>query len=113
MARDNDFLYYWSSYWAYYTNKLPAPLRNKYLAVTLLFIVWMFFFDRTSILSQIRLRKTLIEVQEQKQFLENEMELDKQTEEMLRNPTLSEKFARERYFMKKNNEEVFIFAPKE
>lgn len=98
----------------YYSRRLPAPLRNKYVATALVFVVWMLFFDRNNVISQIRLQRTLSGLENKMKYYEKEKkEADAHWEEVFTNDATLEKFAREQHFMKRPNEEVFVFAEEE
>jgi cell division protein DivIC len=92
-----------------YLNHIPSWLKSKYLIAGSFFLVWMFFFDPKDISSDFERREKLNELQNSEQHLnqlitESDKELD-----LLKNNTQSiEKYAREKYMMKKNNEDLFI-----
>ncbi|MFN7014307.1 MAG: FtsB family cell division protein [Bacteroidia bacterium] len=91
--------------------RIPPPLRNKYVLTTLGFIIWLLFFDRHDIISQIKLRRELHKLEEEKAFYVKEIEKDsKNLNELLTNPKTLEKFAREKYLMKKDNEDIFVIV---
>lgn len=91
--------------------RIPPFLKNKYVLTTLGFIFWLLFFDRHDIISQYKLRKELHKLQEQKAFYLKEIAKDsKNLNELLTNPKTLEKFAREKYLMKKDNEDIFIIV---
>ncbi len=87
---------------------LPAPLRNRYFLTAALFIGFMVFFDRHDILTQWRLQRSVNKLEMDKQFYEDKIEEAEQ--ERLDMEVNQEQFARERYFMQKNNEDVFIIV---
>lgn len=91
-------------------------LRNKYFLSVAAFIVWMLFFDRNDMLSQYEFRSEVHKLQEEKDFYERETaKVKKDLDELNTNLNTAEKFAREKYFMKKDNEDVFVIvkeAPK-
>ena len=92
------------------TKYIPAPLRNKYVFVTALFVVWMFIFDRNSIWSQYKLQTTLTELKQNKKYFEQEIKKDSETQRDLFTDDKSiEKFAREHHLMKKKDEVIFVF----
>lgn len=91
--------------------RIPSPLRNKYVLTTLGFIIWLLFFDRHDIISQLKLRKELQKLEEEKTFYLKEIEKDsKNLNELLTDPKTLEKFAREKYLMKKDNEDIFVIV---
>jgi hypothetical protein len=86
--------------------QLPKGLQNRAFLVGLVFLLWMLFFDKASIYTQFRLTRTVNRLQSDKVFYQNKLkEVELQRLDMENN---SEKFARERYFMKANDEDVFI-----
>ncbi len=89
--------------------QLPAYLRNKYTIATLLFLAWMLFFDQNNIISQIQLQVKLDNLQEQKAFYQRKIkEIKASKQELLENKEKLERFAREKYWMKKPDEDLFI-----
>lgn len=87
-------------------------LRNKYLLAIVAFLVWMFFFDRNDLLSQferVRHANELKKMEETKglQIADTRKELDL----LKTNAHTIEKYAREKYLMKKDNEDLFIVSP--
>ncbi len=88
--------------------KILARMSNKYFIVTLGFLVWLLFLDANSYLTQKELNQTIENLKEDIQFYQNEMEKDNTVLEKLDNKGTYEKIAREKYHMKKPNEDVFI-----
>jgi cell division protein FtsB len=68
----------------------------------------MFFFDTNSFLIQKELQSQIESLEAEKKYLEGEIEKDRKALKNLSSDEAMEKFARERYFMKKKNEAVFI-----
>ncbi|MGO3708235.1 MAG: FtsB family cell division protein [Mesonia hippocampi] len=83
-------------------------ISNKYVIILLVFGVWMLFFDSNSWLIHQELDQELKELKNNKTYYEEEILNDKKTIKDLNHPVAIEKYARENYFMKKDNEEVFI-----
>ena len=96
--------------------RLLELIRNKYFLSVAAFIVWMLFFDRNDMVSQYEFRSEVQKLQEEKDFYEKETaQVKKDLSELSTNLNMAEKFAREKYFMKKDNEDVFVIvkeAPK-
>ncbi len=91
-------------------NTLFGILRNKYFLVTTGFIVWIFFFAEYDVISQYKQRQELKEMKEKIIYLESEVEkLHAEKIAVQSDSNTLEKYAREKYFMKKKNEEVFVF----
>jgi cell division protein FtsB len=68
----------------------------------------MFFFDTNSFLIQKELQSQIESLKAEKKYLEEEIEKDRKALKNLSSDEAMEKFARERYFLKKKNEAVFI-----
>lgn len=88
--------------------QLPAPLRNKYFVVLIFFFGWMIFFDKHDLLTQWRLQRSVNKLQEDIDYYNVKIEEAKQERYDLE--INKEKFARERYYMKKTDEDVFIIV---
>lgn len=84
---------------------------NKYLVTIVLFLVWMIFFDSTSFLVINELNQEVDKYEQQLQFYKEEYKKnDDFYKKLMNNKNEKEKFARENYFMKKPNEEIFILV---
>jgi cell division protein FtsB len=84
-------------------------ISNKYIIAVTVFLVMMLFVDRNDIFVQRQRKKQLNELLESKKFYEAEIEKTKKSLSDLRdNPEALEKYARENYQMKKDNEDIFI-----
>jgi len=88
--------------------KIPAPFRNRYFLCLLFFIGWLTFFDRHNIWTQIKLQQQLEKLKSDRIFYDKAITTVKADKKDLEQNT--EKFARERYHMKKANEDVFIIV---
>lgn len=89
--------------------RIPSWLKNKYMIALIVFAVWIMFFDRNDILTQTERRSELHDLQQSKAYYEQEISLtNKELRQLDSNPALLEKYAREKYFMKKPNEELFV-----
>jgi len=83
-------------------------LTNRYIFVLLVFVFWMLFFDTNSWLTHKKLDKEISEIQSNINYYKSEIEEDKKTLQSLKDSVEIEKYARETYFMKRENEDVFI-----
>ena len=83
-------------------------ISNKYIWVLLVFITWMLFLDNYSYLDHRLLDNQINELNRQKDYYKNEINNDKKNIKQLKDPTQIEKYAREKYFMKKDSEDVYI-----
>jgi cell division protein FtsB len=91
--------------------KLPTwlgQLKNIYILITSFFIVWMLFFDSNSVLIQWQLSNEIKDLEKEKSYLESEIARDKALLEKFADSIEKERFAREHYFFKKPNEDIFI-----
>ena len=83
--------------------------KNFYVLFTLFFIIWMVFIDSNDIMTQFKLRSKLKELEDQKEFyLLRKEKIKAEKEELMSNYELLEKFARERYYMKKKTEDLYV-----
>ena len=83
-------------------------LTNIYILILTVFVVWMIFFDTNSLLIHMELKKEINKLEKQKEFLKEEIKKDKEIIDRLSDPEELEKFAREQYYLKKKNEEIYI-----
>lgn len=79
-----------------------------YVFILIFFVVWMAFFDANSLLTHRELNKEISKLNKQKQFLEKEIEKDKKSLLILNTEEGKEKMGREAYYLKHDNEEIFI-----
>lgn len=94
--------------------RVPKYFRSFYFLFTTLFLVWMFFFDSNDFISQYQMSKSLRDLEAQKEFYLGKIDSVKQDrEELLSNSELLEKYAREKYMMKKPTEDLFIIVKRE
>jgi cell division protein FtsB len=94
-----------------YWEQLPRFIRNKYMITLIVFAVWMMFFDQHNMINQIELRAELYQLDSDKEYYQSEIEQIKEDlDELLSDDAKLEKFAREKYFMKRANEEIFVFV---
>jgi len=83
-------------------------LGSKYTLVLLFFIVWMLFLDNYSYLDHRILDKQIDELEDNKSYYQQEISKDEQSIKNLKNPGQTERYAREKYFMKKDSEDIYI-----
>lgn len=94
-----------------YWERLPRFIRNKYMVTLIVFAVWMMFFDQHNMINQIELRAELYQLESDKEYYQAEIEqIREDLDELLSDDAKLEKFAREKYFMKRANEEIFVFV---
>ncbi len=89
-------------------NKWIRFISNKYVLILILFVVWMLFFDTNSYLIHRELDKEIEGLEDNSEFYQSEIEGDKQFIKKLEDSNEMERFARERYYLKKENEDIYI-----
>lgn len=91
--------------------KIIRFLKNKYIITFLGLFIWLLFFDKNDIFSQIELTKKLRKLQDEKKYFTEEIVKNKaDMKELMTNTKSLEKFAREKYLMKKDNEDIFVLV---
>ncbi len=92
---------------------IPSILKNKYLITAVVFATWMIFFDHNDLFIQQARASELSDLEESKAFYKDQIE---KTQQELKNIEASasslEKIAREKYLMKKDNEDLFVIVDK-
>ena len=89
---------------------IPPIFRNKYVLTFIGFAVWMLFVDRNDLLTQIGRYRKLSELKNSNAYYNQKIEAAKTELETRRNdPAAYERLAREKYYMKKENEDIFLF----
>ena len=89
--------------------RLIDLFKNKFFLVTVAFVVWMTFFDKNDLLSQYQYQQEVSKLEQERDFYKAETDkVSKDLEELTSNPQQLEKFAREKYLMRKDNEDVFV-----
>lgn len=85
--------------------------RNKYFLVSSIFLVWMVFFDRNDLFSQWEYHQQVNKLKQERDFYQKETaKVHQDLDELTSNKEKLEKFAREKYLMKKDNEDVFVIV---
>ncbi|HTL10808.1 MAG TPA: septum formation initiator family protein [Chitinophagaceae bacterium] len=92
---------------------LPAWLKNKYFITIAAFAVWMLFFDdRDLFVTMVKQRRELAALQTSKSYYEQQItNTRKELDQLKINALTIEKYAREKYLMKRDNEDLFIVVP--
>ena len=89
-------------------NKVFRFLSNKYVIVLVLFIVWMGFFDENSFLNQRELDEEIDKLENANEYYKKQIDADQKIIDNLNDPDSLERYAREEYKMKRDNEDIFI-----
>ncbi|MBP6550773.1 MAG: septum formation initiator family protein [Flavobacterium sp.] len=83
-------------------------LSNKYVWVLLFFSTWMIFLDNYSYFDHRVLDNQIDELEDNKEYYQEEIKKDLENIKKLKNPQQIEKYAREKYYMKKDSEDIYI-----
>src|SRR4051812_6460846 len=91
--------------------RLIDLFKNKFFLLTLAFVVWMLFFDKNDLVSQYEYHQQVNSLKQERDFYQTETDkVNKDLDELTSDPQKLEKFAREKYLMKKDNEDVFVIV---
>jgi cell division protein FtsB len=89
--------------------RLIDLFKNKYFLVTAAFVVWMVFFDKNDLFSQYQYHQQVSKLKQERDFYKTQTaKVSKDLDELTSDPERLEKFAREKYLMRKDNEDVFV-----
>ena len=83
-------------------------LGSRYTLVLIFFLVWMVFLDNYSTFDHRILNKQINELKDNKKYYQDEIAKDEKSIKNLKNPGETEKYAREKYYMKRDSEDVYI-----
>ncbi|MDC8003502.1 septum formation initiator family protein [Aureisphaera galaxeae] len=89
-------------------NKWFKVLSGTYIIVAILFLVWNFYFDANSYFLHKELREEINSLEETKEFYEEEIKKDRAFIEKMKDSNEVEKYAREKYYLKRENEDIYI-----
>ena len=91
--------------------KILPFAKNKYILTILIFIVWLLFFDRNNLIDRVKEMNHLRQLEKDKKYYIERIDKDSERLEQLKtNNKNLEKFAREQYLMKKDNEDIFVIV---
>ncbi|MGE0589360.1 MAG: septum formation initiator family protein [Cyclobacteriaceae bacterium] len=91
--------------------KVPPLFRNFYFLATVFFLVWMTFIDSNDLITRAKMGSKLRSLEREKEYYQEKIvEVEKDRQELMTNKELLEKFAREKYLMKKESEDVFVIV---
>lgn len=94
--------------------KIPPYLKNFYVLSLIIFVIWMTFFDSNDWINRFRMSYKLRTLKNEKEYYREKIkEVEKDKKELMGNDELLEKFAREKYLMKKPGEDIFIIEEKD
>ena len=97
-----------------FIRKIPPFIYNKYFLATALFAVWMLFFDRNDFFTQVSRKSELNQIEESKEYFAQKIaEGKKFSSDMRSSADAVEKFVREKYLMKRDNEDLYLIQKPE
>ena len=89
---------------------VKTVLLNKYSFVLFIFLLYLIFFDDHNLIKRYQTKQEIKKLEQEYQYYLDKIHLDKEEIKKLKQDSIYlEKFAREKYYMKKNDEDVFIF----
>ena len=89
-------------------NKAVKILTNVFVLILIPFLIWMFFFDENSYLEHRKFDNEIKDLESTISFYQKKIAEDKATIKKLQDSIQLERFAREKYLMKKENEEIYL-----
>ncbi|MBN2272814.1 MAG: septum formation initiator family protein [Bacteroidales bacterium] len=93
------------------SNKFFRTLKNKYVLTLLIFFLWLLLFDQNNLVERRKLNREYEQLLQEKEYYLKKIEEDrKRIQELKTDDENLEKFAREQYLMKKDNEDLFIIV---
>lgn len=94
-----------------FIHKIPPILRNRYFLTLVVFLIWILLFDNNNLIDRYHYMKNLRQLEKDKEYYQQRIEEDRRKlNELKTNNENLEKFAREQYFMKKDNEDIYIIV---
>ncbi|HRG51933.1 MAG TPA: septum formation initiator family protein [Bacteroidia bacterium] len=91
--------------------KIIPFLKNKYLLTLVGLTIWVLFFDKNDLNTQIEFRKEVKKLEEERNYFTREnAQITNDLKELTNNPLTVEKFGREKYLMKRDNEDIFVIV---
>ncbi len=91
--------------------KVLPFIKNKYLLTLIGLTVWVIFFDKNDLKTQMELRQKVKALEKERDYFSHEIDaINNEIKELTTNPKTLEKFAREKYLMKRDNEDIFVIV---
>ena len=91
-----------------FNKKYLKPLKNIYVIILLVFVIWMLFWDSNSWFIHHELNSEINDLESEKEFYKKGIEKNDEAIKELSREEGVEKLAREEYYMKKENEDIYI-----
>ena len=89
-------------------NKVVKLITNRYVLILIGFSIWMLFFDGNSYLVHKEFNSEINELETAIEFYKKRIKEDKKTINTLQDSLQLERFAREKYLTKKENEDIYL-----
>lgn len=83
-------------------------MTNRFVLVTVFFVIWLFFFDTYAFFDHLKINGEIQKLEENRDYYKDEILKDEQTIKKLHRMEEVEKYAREKYYMKRENEDIYI-----
>lgn len=91
--------------------KLPKAFKNFYVVALAVFFIWMLALDSNNLIARYQLSSKLGSLEDEKEYYEEKIkEVEKDRDELFGDRESIEKFAREKYLMKKENEDIYVIV---
>lgn len=91
--------------------KLPKAFRNFYVVTFVIFLGWMLLLDSNNLVARYQLGSKLNSLEDEKAYYEQKVEeVRKDRSELFGDRESIEKFAREKYLMKKESEDIYVIV---
>ncbi len=88
-----------------------SKLKNKYVLFLIVAFLWMLLFDRHDLMFQLRMQKKIQQLEKDKLYYQSEIQkLNEERLMLVKNHDALEKYAREQYWMKLPNEDLYIIV---
>lgn len=87
---------------------LPKFVKNKYFVASVIFVFWVTFFDQNKLIDRFRSLHELNQLEKDKEYYNNRIKEETRELDELEDGKNLEKFAREQYLMKKEDEEIYV-----
>lgn len=89
--------------------KLPKAFRNFYVVTLAIFLAWMLLLDSNNLVARYQLGSKLNSLEDEKEYYEQKIkEVEKDRSQLFGDRESIEKFAREKYLMKKETEDIYV-----
>jgi cell division protein FtsB len=93
------------SFWSLHT------LKNFYIATFVVWLIWVLFLDNNNVRIVMSNRMKMKDLEKEKAILQDKIrDVKKERNEVFGNPRMLEKWAREKFMMRKPNEEVYVIV---